>query len=143
MASETQKKTMPKHRILREIYRHYTELKAFVTAYGGDSLISHSYIVYDEDGKRVGKEDIDISFWDLHDSLQELSDRKREAVYLNVILDLKQKDVAEIMGITTVSVGQYVEQAMLQLAKVYFVADEDKEESSATTKVSNGRSKRS
>lgn len=129
MASETQKKSMPKHRILREIYRHYTELKAYVTAYGGDKLISHTYIVYDEDGKATGKEDIDISFWDLHDSLDILSDRKREAVHLNVILDWKQKDVAEKMGITTVSVGQYVEQAMLQLAKIYFVADE---ESSAT-----------
>lgn len=125
MASETQKKSMPKHRILREIFRHYTELKAFVTAYGGDSLISHSYIVYDDDGKAIGKEDIDISFWDLHDALKVLSDRKREAVHLNVILDLKQKDVAEKMGITTVSVGQYVEQAMLQLAKIYFAADED------------------
>lgn len=123
MSSEIQKKSMPKHRILREIYRHYTELKAYVTANGGDKIISHSYIVYDEDGEAIGKEDIDISFWDLHDSLGVLSDRKREAVHLNVILDLKQKDVAEKMGITTVSVGQYVEQAMLQLAKIYFVED--------------------
>lgn len=128
MSSETQKKSMPKHRILREIYRHYTELKAFVTAYGGDKLISHSYIVYDDEGKAIGKEDIDISFWDLHHSLEVLSDRKREAVHLNVILDWKQKDVAEKMGITTVSVGQYVEQAMLQLAKIYFVEDKKNEE---------------
>lgn len=120
---EPSKKTMPKHRILREIYRHYPELKAYVTANGGDQLIEHSYIVYDEEGKQVGKEDIVISFWDLHDSLQSLSDRKREAVHLNVILDWKQKDVAEKMGITTVSVGQYVEQAMLQLADTYFAED--------------------
>jgi DNA-directed RNA polymerase specialized sigma24 family protein len=129
MASEViHKKSMPKHRILREIFRHYTELKAFVTAYGGDSLISHSYIVYDEDGEAVGKEDIDISFWDLHDALNVLSDRKREAVYYNVILDWKQKDVAEKMQITTVSVGQYVEQAVLQLAKHYWPEDYEQTE---------------
>lgn len=133
MASETPKKSMPKHRILREIYRHYTELKAYVTAYGGDQIIHHTYTVYDEDGNAIGKDTIDISFWDLHDSLEVLSDRKREAVHLNVILDWKQKDVAEKMGITTVSVGQYVEQAMLQLAKIYFAEDE---ESSGTTEVS-------
>lgn len=134
--NETPKKSMPKHRILREIYRHYTELKAYVTAYGGDEIISHSFMATDDDGNELGKVDIDISFWDLQDSLEILSPRKRTAVYLNVILDKKQKDVAEEMGITTVSVGQYVEQAMLQLAKVYFAEDE---ESSATTEVS-GRS---
>lgn len=126
MASkEAVKKTMPEHRILREIYRHYTELKALVTAQGGDTILYHSYPVYDIDGEIVDKKDIAISFWDLHDSLQELSDRKRQAVYLNVILDWKQKDVAAEMGITTVSVGQYVEQAMQQLAKSYFVEDEN------------------
>lgn len=135
MASESPKKTIPRHRVLREIYRHYTELKAYVTAYG-DQIIAHAYPIYDSDGTYLGKEQVEISYMDLHDSLQVLSDRKREAVYLNVILDLKQKDVAAIMKITTVSVGQYVEQAMLQLAKIYFA---DKEELSATTEVS-GRS---
>ena len=114
------KKTMPEHRILREIYRHYPELKAYVTANGGDIMIDHSYIVYDDEGEEVGKKDITISFWDLHGSLEKLSERKREAVFYNVILDWKQKDVAKKMGITTVSVGQYVEQAMLQLCEDYF-----------------------
>lgn len=122
---------MPKHRILREIYRHYTELKAFVAANGGDKVITHTYPVYDEDGEILGKETVDISFWDLHDSLDVLSDRKREAVYLNVILDWKQKDVAQKMGITTVSVGQYVEQAMLQLAKNYFAEEESSDRARA------------
>lgn len=127
MASkEAVKKTMPEHRILREIYRHYTELKALITAQGGDTVLYHSYPIYDEDGEVVDKKDIAISFWDLHDSLNVLSDRKREAVFLNVILDWKQKDVAAKMGITTVSVGQYVEQAMQQLAKNYFPEEEDK-----------------
>jgi len=55
-----------------------------------------------------------------------LSPRKREAVWFNVILDQKQRDVAKKMEITTVSVGQYVEQAMLQLSEHYF-ADESSE----------------
>jgi DNA-directed RNA polymerase specialized sigma24 family protein len=124
-SKEAVKKTMPRHRILREMYRHYTELKAYIAANGGDQIIYHSYAIYDEDGEQIGKEDIAISFWDLHDSLKVLSDRKREAVYLNVIKDLKQKDVAARMGITTVSVGQYVDQAMQQLAKEYFAEDDE------------------
>src|SRR5438045_1400817 len=81
-------------------------------------------MVYDEDGKAVSKEMVTISFWDLHHALALLSDRKSEGVYFNVILDMKQKDVAKEMKITTVSVGQYVEQAMLQLAAVYFPEDQ-------------------
>lgn len=125
--NEPVKKTMLEHRILREIYRHYTELGAWVAANGCDKLIEHSYPMFDEEGNEVGKKDITISFWDLHGSLKKLSERKREAVYLNVILDWKQKDVAEKMGITTVSVGQYVEQAMQQLAKTYFEESESED----------------
>lgn len=125
--ADARKKSMPKHRVLREILRHYTELKAYITANGGDKTIEHSYIVYDDEGTPVDKETIVVSFWDLHDSLKKLSDRKREAVFFNVILDWKQKDVAQKMGITTVSVGQYVEQAMLQLAEDYFVEDKESE----------------
>jgi len=49
-----------------------------------------------------------------------LSVRKEQAFLLNVILDQRQEDVAEQMGITTVSVGQYVKQACLQLSEYYF-----------------------
>lgn len=75
--------------------------------------------------KQSGKWTIDhkgltLSFLDLQDALRDLSPRKREAVYYNVVLDLKQKDVAKKMGITTVSVGQYVEAAMLQISKHHF-----------------------
>ena len=66
-----------------------------------------------------------MCLWDLQGALKNLSARKREAVYYNVILDKKQKDVADIMGITTVSVGQYVEQAMMQLAEEYFAKDDE------------------
>lgn len=71
-----------------------------------------------------------LSLLDLQYGLDKLSPRKREAVYLNVIRDMKQKDAAAIMGITTVSVGQYVEQAMIQLAERYF-ADMDEETEAA------------
>ena len=35
-------------------------------------------------------------------------------------MDKRQEDVAEQMNITTVSVGQYVKQACLQLSEYYF-----------------------
>lgn len=62
-----------------------------------------------------------LSFWDLHRGLTELAPRKREALYWNVIEDHKQKDVAKKMGITTVTVGQYVEHAMRQLVSQHVV----------------------
>lgn len=79
-------------------------------------VIDYGYHIYDEDDKIKDKVSITLSFWDLHGSLKRLSARKREAVFYNVILDWKQKDVAERMGISTVSVGQYVQAAMEQLA---------------------------
>lgn len=112
---------IPKHRILREVYRHYYSFKQLFAKDGTD-VIEHSYWVYNEDGTK-SKQTISISLWDLHDGLETLSARKREAVYYNVLLDKKQKEVAEIMGITTVSVGQYVEQAMIQLAEKYFAEE--------------------
>lgn len=119
---------IPRHRILREVYRHYLEYRDLVTlpehdGQGGyqncDGVIEHGYEVENEDGTRR-KVNITLSFWDLQDALNTLSPRKKEAVFYNVILDQKQKDVAAIMGITTVSVGQYVEQAMIQLSEKYF-----------------------
>lgn len=111
---------LPKHRVLREVYRHYLEFRDLFKS-NGTHVIEHGYWVDDPDGRR--KISVSISLWDLQEGLQSLSPRKREAVFYNVILDKKQKDVAEIMGITTVSVGQYVEQAMIQLSERYF-ADE-------------------
>lgn len=119
---------IPKHRILREVYRHYLEFRQIVS-HTGNHVIDHGYFLYsepyeDDDGNEqqdiVGKVSISISFWDLFEGLKELSPRKREAVWYNVILDQKQKDVANKMAITTVSVGQYVEQAMIQLSERYF-----------------------
>lgn len=100
-----------KHLIIREAFRHYTDL-------------------YDY-WKRVGKptityKGITISVLDLKRILSEvdLSDRKAQAFYLNVLQDKKQKEVAEIMGITTVSVGQYVNAACRQYADLYMTQDE-------------------
>lgn len=116
---------IPKHRVLREVLRHYIEYREHVGS-TGEHVITHGYWVYPENGERY-KEIVTISFWDLHRDIQDLSPRKREALFYNVILDWKQRDVAEEMGITTVSVGQYVEQACLQLAKRYFADEEDEE----------------
>lgn len=129
---------VPKHRILREVLRHYIEFRELVAGYGGslgadgrNHVLDHSYWVEDEKGNKK-KETISISFWDLHTGLKELAPRKREAIYHNVILDKKQKDVAAIMGITTVSVGQYVEAGCIQLAKRYFADEEPKGEDDNT-----------
>ena len=53
--------------------------------------------------------DIEFHLRDLWPALMRRAPRQREATFLNVIMDMKQKDVAEIMGIATVSVGQYVQ----------------------------------
>lgn len=140
---------VPEHRILREVFRHYTEFKEFVTQ-GGPSVLEHSYLVPEEgidaecpavkrankeheamDGRciycggAVRKVTVSVSFWDLHRGLKELAPRKREALYWNVIEDWKQKDVAKQMGITTVTVGQYVEHAVKQLAGAHIIKIED------------------
>lgn len=114
-------KAMPLHRVLREVYRHYLEFHSLVQQDGRNHVIEHGYYVYGEDGETVvGQQLVDISFWDLHGALNALSPRKKEAMFFNVILDWKQQDVADRMGITTVSVGQYVQQACEQMATRYF-----------------------
>jgi DNA-directed RNA polymerase specialized sigma24 family protein len=130
MAAATAKKNnkptapVPLHRVLREVLRHYTEYRALVNQDGRLHVIDYGYWVYNEDGTRKKKVQVCISFWDLYYGLKELAPRKREAIFYNVILDQKQKDVAKHMGITTVSVGQYVEAGCLQLAKMYFTDEE-------------------
>ncbi len=115
---------MPPHRILREVLRHYSEFRTHVSD-TGHHVIEHSIPIWDEAGENiVDRQTVSISFWDLHRGIKDLSPRKREALWYNVILDWRQRDVAERMGITTVSVGQYVEQAVIQLAEDYFVEEE-------------------
>lgn len=112
---------LPEHRVLREIIRHYLEFKDLI-ANGADHVLTHSYLVPDDEGG-TRKETISISFWDLHRGIKELAPRKREALFYNVILDQKQAEVAKRMGITTVSVGQYVDAAMRQLCKHHWPKD--------------------
>jgi DNA-directed RNA polymerase specialized sigma24 family protein len=113
---------IPRHRVLRDMLRHYIEFRDLVNS-GGNHVLTHSYLV--PDGEGVRKETIAISFWDLHRGINELAPRKREALYWNVIRDEKQKDVAARMGITTVSVGQYVEAATRQLAAHHWPDSEE------------------
>lgn len=74
----------------------------------------------------VSHNGLDLCFMDIKKSLNKLSARKKEAIYYNVILDMKQKDVADVMGITTVSVGQYVESGFAQIAREYFAEENQK-----------------
>lgn len=100
-----------KHLIIREAFRHYIDL----------------YDYWKREGKpTITYKGITISILDLKRILSEveLSDRKAQAFYLNVLQDKKQKEVAEIMGITTVSVGQYVNAACRQYADLYMTQDE-------------------
>jgi DNA-directed RNA polymerase specialized sigma subunit len=125
MAGKKKTTKFQPHRILREVYRHYYEFQTLVSA-TGEHTLDHVVRLYDDGGNEIDRVPITISFFDLRDGLRPqneggvLSDRKLQAVMLNVVRDMKQRDVAEAMGITTVSVGQYVEHAMEQLAKTYF-----------------------
>ena len=94
------------HKVVREIVRDYLTLESECAQsegrFGGDQWM-------------IRVEGIEVSFLDLQGCLQHLSKRKKEAIFWNVILDKKQKDVAKIMGITTVSVGQYVQAGFEQI----------------------------
>ena len=106
----------PHHKVLREAIRHYLEFEAYVT--NPDSADVQTVI--DATHGNLTFKDVTINFFDLQDALKMLSPRKKEAVFHHVIMDDLQRDVEKTMGITTVTVGQYVEQAMLQLCKNYF-----------------------
>jgi hypothetical protein len=123
-----------RHKILREAYRNYLTWKDLITyQHEAETLDVISYRVprNEESDEMV---DVTISFHDLERALNQfngelqqdgtvLSKRKEQAFYLNVIRDMLQRDVADIMGITTVSVGQYVEQGMYQLCDYYYAED--------------------
>lgn len=123
-----------RHKILREAYRNYLTWKDLI-AYQQEKealdVISYTVPKSEDTDEMV---EVTISFHDLERALKQyngdlqqegtvLSKRKEQAFYLNVIRDMLQRDVAEIMGITTVSVGQYVEQGMFQLCDYYYAED--------------------
>lgn len=92
-------------KIVRELYRNYISLHDHVSRSGRD-MIEYGPVT--------------ISFLDLQYGVNELAGRKKEAFFYNVLMDMRQKDAAKIMKITTVSVGQYVESACRQLSQRYF-----------------------
>lgn len=121
---------MAPHKVLREVLRNYLSYRdhlAYVDA--GQDVIEHSYVAEDPDGTKR-KITLTVSFSDLQNCLRPqsqggiLSDRKREALLYNVVFDWLQQDVAGKMGITPVSVGQYADLALRQLAKRYFTAED-------------------
>lgn len=72
-------------------------------------------------GVKMRRVTVGFSFWDLHRGLKELAPRKREALFYNVIMDLKQRETGKIMNITTMTVGAYVKMAFKALAKQHFI----------------------
>lgn len=124
----------PLHLVLRELVRSYSTLKTSNIKDWNNSVcrIKGCANVYSgEEGPMIRKghdgpcDLVHINLMDLQGCLKNLSKRKKEAVFYNVICDMKQKDAAAIMGITTVSVGQYVEQSMLQMAKELWPDEEN------------------
>ncbi len=112
------KEELPAHRFLREILRHYLEFQDYV-AQGHDHVIEHSYLVQ-EPGKPLRKVTMSFSFWDLHRGIKDLPPRKKEALFYNIILDKKQKEVAELMGISTVSAGQYCDLGLKAIVEQFY-----------------------
>src|SRR3954470_6474197 len=82
------------HRVLREVLKHYSVFETLCSQ-TGDYEISHQ-------GDK-------FTFLDLKGCLKNLSQRQMDAVFWFVIQDEKQKVVAERLGISTVTVGQYCE----------------------------------
>lgn len=108
------------HKILREVYRNYHEYREHMGRTGQDVI---EYAVETEKGSGEYVQII-ISFSDLKKGVSDLSPQKQKAFYLFVICGLLQREVADIMQINTVTVGQYSDAALRQLAKSYFL-DED------------------
>lgn len=109
-----------KTKILKELYKHYIDYQDFVSRTGQDVI---EVWRTDSNGEPQA---VWISFSDLKEGVSELAPRKKEAFLLHIIFDKKQREVADIMGITTVSVGQYVEAALAQLSKRYFAEEKVK-----------------
>lgn len=142
---------IPADLVLREVFRRYTEFRELVTnpdhtAETRDGYLEHTYLIPGKGvpaecpdapkangdheainmkciycGEKMRRVTVGFSFWDLHRGLKELAPRKREALFFNVIMDLKQRDTGKLMGITTMTVGAYVKMAFKSLAKQHFI----------------------
>lgn len=125
----SKEKDLQPHIVLREAYRHWYEFQELVKhsvpdppsgKYGGQKVALNAQ--YGGLRDVIEFKGIELSFFDLERALRDtkLPDRKKEAFILNVIEDKLQREVADIMGISVVSVGQYVQQACLRIAATYF-----------------------
>jgi hypothetical protein len=123
------KKELPRYLILREAYRNLSQFATLAKeSIPGPSIGTFAGLDKPINGQYSGLKDvieykgITLSYFDLLFALKKtnLPPRKREAFYYNVILDMKQKDVAKIMNISPVSVGQYVLSAVKLIEEVYF-----------------------
>lgn len=94
-----------RYKVLEDVYRHYLDFQDFYMRTGQHVIEAHG---------------LTVSFLDLKEQLHKLSPRKREAFLYNVIYDMKQDDVAQRMGIASVTIGQYVVASSQQIAKWYF-----------------------
>ena len=139
-----------KHKILRNVYRNYISFKDHVTYRrdkGDEEFITAGTHADDcpfweridpkvPKNKRnlkapctcgfLEEGPLMLSLSDLKYGIEQLAPRKKEAFFYNVILDWSQDETAKKMGITTVSVGQYIDAACDQLAQRYFAEDNPK-----------------
>jgi predicted DNA-binding protein (UPF0251 family) len=114
------------HIVLREAIKNFTQFENLFNLTGNDSVSHAGLTLSFFDLKKIilaytptGFDESGKPMFPKSDPFK-LSFRKKEAIYYNVIRDLKQKDVAAIMGITTVSVGQYVDSACVSIAQILF-----------------------
>lgn len=124
-------KQVERHIILREAYRRISSLAALARESapapaegrigGTDKAINAQ-----ESGlsDSIELNDIELNYFDLMAALRSIRDtvpeRKRQAFWLNVILDMKQKDVADKLQVSPVTVGQHVTSVCKALEEAYF-----------------------
>ena len=102
---------LPPRRVLRNTLNNYLKFESWCSQDGNYEL------------KRGH---IRINFSDLKKCLEGLPPRKMQALWLNVICDKSQHDVAREMGIAPGSVGQYVDHAMREVSlKLFPDLDQD------------------
>lgn len=110
------------HKILKEIYRNYLVYRESIMRGEHTEIITYPAETTKGSGEYI---ELTFSFSDLAEGVSELAPRKKEAFFLHVICDKLQREVGEIMNCTPVTVGQYVENACLELSKRYFGSEED------------------
>lgn len=100
------------HKLLRGMFKQYRQIEAYYQATGRDTI---DHVI---DG-----EPVTVSYFDLKRALEDpslLPARRRQALRLNLVDGLPQKQVANAMGIAPGSVGQHVDLACRQLVPFYF-----------------------